>query len=66
MLGPLVLLHAPQAHANGTRGDYDYTVAILTQLVGCLDYEREVGQQWLVGLFVYNRRRAWEEGKTLC
>lgn len=53
VLGPLVLLHATEADADGAGRDEDDAVAILAQLVGGLDDEREVGEEGLVGLLVH-------------
>lgn len=54
VLGTLLLIHAAQAYANGAGRDDDDAVAIFAQLVGGLDDEREVGEERLVGLFVYD------------
>lgn len=50
-------IHAPQAHANGARGDDDYMVTGSGQAARCLDDEGEDGEEGLVGLFVDNRGR---------
>lgn len=63
VLWPLVLLHAAQADADGAGGDDDHAVAIFTQLVCGLDYEREVGEKRLVGLLVHYGTCSW--GKVL-
>lgn len=54
VLGTLLLVHAAQADADGAGGDNDNAMPIFTQLVGGLDNQREVGEQRLVGLLVYN------------
>lgn len=52
MFWPLVLLHAPQADANGAGRDNDDSVAIFLEFVGSLDYEGQVGEEGLVSLLI--------------
>lgn len=52
MFRPLVLLHAPQADANGAGRDNDDSVAIFLEFVGSLDYEGQVGEEGLVSLLI--------------
>lgn len=54
MFWPLLPLHAPHADANGARRDDDDSVAIFPEPVGSLDYEGQVGEEWLVSLLIYN------------
>lgn len=63
VLGAALNIHATETNANGTRGDNDDTVALLSELDCGIDDQRQNGKKRLMSGFVHNGtcscRRSW-------
>lgn len=57
MLGTLVDLHSLETNANGSRGDNDNSVAILSQLESSVYNQSEDWQEGFMSLLIYDGAR---------